>query len=141
MPEEGSPPGGHKYSPADAAADLALYKKMKRSVSVRSLLLVSLVCLVFALRTPAFAFALEVGGLCGIGNMLLAMFGNERLVDRRNVRIFVLSSFLRMGLFGIIPVILAIRGPWYTMGFYFAGFFTPLALYAYQMRRAYERDR
>lgn len=131
----------HNYSPADAAAGLAAYHKMKRSVSVSSLLLVSLVSLALAFRTPAYGFALEVGGLCGIGNMLLTMFGNERLVDRQSVRIFVLSSFLRMGLFGIIPVILAIRGPWYTMGFYFAGFFTPLALYAYRMRGAHERNR
>ena len=133
--EEGTPWPPSNYSPADAAADQAIYEEMKRSVSLRSLLSISPIALVLALRAPNLALALETGVVCGIGNMLLTMWGNERLVNRGNVRVFVLSSFLRLGLFGIIPVVLAIRGPWYAMGVYFAGFFTPLALYAVQVRR------
>lgn len=128
------------YGPADAAVDLARYHELKRSVTVRSLLFVSLVAAVLALRTPILATSLAIGGLCGIGNMRLMMLGNERLADRQDSRIFVLSSFLRLGLFGIIAGILAIRGPWYAMGLYFAGFFTPLALYALMLRRVYERN-
>lgn len=139
--EEGSSRRPSNYSPADAAADLAVYERMKRSVSLRSLLVVSIVSVILLARASSLAPALEAGVLCGVANMFLTMWANERLVDRQNVRVFVLSSFLRLGLFGIIPVILAARGPWYSMGIYFAGFFTPLALYALQMRRAYERDR
>ena len=111
------------------------YRRLKRTVTLRSLLLVLLVTPLFALRVPYLGFAWAVGGFCGIANMLLTMFGNERLLYRANVRVFVLSSFLRMALFGIIPVLLAIEGPWYAMGLYFAGFFTPLGLYAIAMRR------
>ena len=87
-----------------------------------------------------FALALLVGGAAGIANALLSMFGSERLLDRRNVPAFVLSSFARLCLFGIVPVALALRLP--TLGtliWYFAGFFTPLGLYGLLLKRAYAR--
>ena len=58
------------------------------------------------------------------------MRGNERLLDHRSVASFVLGSVLRIGVFGIVPVEFGIHGPWWTIGNYFIGFFTPLSLYA-----------
>jgi len=64
------------------------------------------------------------------------MRGNERLADHRNASIFVLSSILRIGVFGIIPVGFALHGSGWTMAAYFLGFFTPLALYTILVARA-----
>lgn len=87
-----------------------------------------------------FALVLLAGGAAGIANALLSMFGSERLLDRRNVPAFVLSSFARLCLFGIVPVALALRLPsLWTLAWYFAGFFTPLVLYGLLLRRAYAR--
>jgi hypothetical protein len=117
------------YSPAEAAADLAFYREMKRAAVLVTLLAVALPALPLAVWYPWFALALAVGGVAGIANTLLSMHGNERLLERRNVAAFVLSSFVRIGLFGIVPVVLAVRAPsLWTLGLYFAGFFTPLAV-------------
>ncbi|MDP9111899.1 MAG: hypothetical protein M3M96_09740 [Candidatus Eremiobacteraeota bacterium] len=123
------------YTPAEAAADLAHYQRMKRSVSLRSLLVVVPFALLLAHWSLWFALALLVGGTCGVANALLAMHGNERLLDRRSVGAFVISSFVRIGLFGIVPVVLVIESgsPW-SLGLYFTGFFTPLGLYAAGLR-------
>ncbi len=123
------------YTPAEAAADLAHYQRMKRSVSLRSLLVVVPFALLLAHWSLWFALALLVGGICGVANALLAMHGNERLLDRRSVGAFVISSFVRIGLFGIVPVVLVIESgsPW-SLGLYFTGFFTPLGLYAAGLR-------
>ena len=64
------------------------------------------------------------------------MHSGERLLDRRSVVGFVLSSFVRIGLFGIVPVAFAVLGPWWSMGWYFAGFFLPLAMFALGAYRA-----
>jgi hypothetical protein len=117
------------YSPAEAAADLAFYGKMKRAAVLGTLLVVALPAFSLSLWHPWFALALVAGGIAGIANTLLSMHGNERLLERRNVAAFVLSSFVRIGLFGIVPVVLAVRAPsFWTLGSYFAGFFTPLAI-------------
>jgi hypothetical protein len=58
------------------------------------------------------------------------MRGNERLLDHRSIPTFVISSILRIAVFGIVPVEFALHGPLWTMAAYFAGFFTPLVLYA-----------
>jgi hypothetical protein len=87
-------------------------------------------------KSPVAAVALVVGTGCGLANALLTMRGNERLVDHRSVSTFVISSTLRIGVFGIVPVEFAQHGPWWTMGTYFVGFFTPLALYAAIVARA-----
>ncbi|MBV9646426.1 MAG: hypothetical protein JO043_03085 [Candidatus Eremiobacteraeota bacterium] len=79
--------------------------------------------------------ALFVGVGCGVLNALLTMRSNERLLDHRGVAAFVLSSVLRIVVFGIVPVGLALGGPWWTMAVYFAGFFTPLALFALSVAR------
>jgi hypothetical protein len=129
--------GGRSYSDAEAAADLATYYGLKRSVSIRSLLLVGFLALGFVWWMPHQALALVAGGLCGVLNTLLTMRYGERLVDTRGVGGFVFSSFLRIGVFGIVPVAFAIGGPWWSMGFYYAGFFVPLALFAFLASRRF----
>ena len=88
---------------------------------------------------PAFprpALGLFTGAVCGVLNALLSMRANEGLVGARGVAGFVLSSVVRIFVFGIVPVGLSLHGPWWTMAAYFAGFFTPLALFALSVRRA-----
>lgn len=128
------------YSDAESAADLATYRALKRSVSFRALIVVAIVGVVTApwFLVPALAFA--TGGLCGIANNLLLMRSNERVVDRGRVGGFVFSSFLRIAVFGIVPVAFAVKGPWWSMGCYFAGFFLPLALYMASVQRAFRRE-
>lgn len=127
FPEESSP-NRSIYSPAQAAADLAYYKKLRVISAVGSGIAV-LAALLLALWLPARAIALAAGGAAGLVNALLTMHGNERLLDRQSVAAFVISSFVRIGLFGIVPVVLAVYQPsFWTLGFYFAGFFAPLAL-------------
>lgn len=127
FPEESSP-SRSTYSPAEAAADLAYYKKL-RVISAAGCGIAVLTAVLLAVWLPRSALALGVGAAAGLVNALLTMHGNERLLDRRSVPAFVISSFVRIGLFGIVPVVLAVYQPsFWTLGFYFAGFFAPLAL-------------
>ncbi len=128
------------YGDAEAAADLATYRALKKSVSFRTLLTVAVVGAATAPWFPIPALALAVGGGCGIINSLLSMRSNERVVETRSVGGFVLSSFLRIAVFGIVPVAFAARGPWWSMAAYFAGFFLPLALYMASVQRAFKRE-
>lgn len=133
--EEESPSTRRTYSPAEAAADLAYYERLKRVAGLGTLLVVALPALVLAVWYPWFALALAAGAVAGVANTLLSMHGNEKLLERRSVAAFVLSSFVRIGLFGIVPVVLALRVPsLWTLGCYFAGFFTPLAISAALLR-------
>jgi hypothetical protein len=137
---EESAPARRTYTPAEAAADAALYEQLKRRATFGSLIVVAISALPLALWYPWFALALVVGGVCGVGNALLSMAGNEKLLERRNVPVFVLSSLLRLGLFGIVPVMLALRvSSLWTLGCYFIGFFMPLALYGLSLQSAYRR--
>lgn len=138
--QEGSSGPPSNYSPADAALDLRTYQNLKRSISARSFIAVLVLAALLAVRTPLGGVCLVIGGLCGVLNMLLSMRGNERLVDHRSVGAFVFSSFLRVSVFAIVPVGLALHGPWWTMAIYFLGFFTPLALYLFSVQRAFRRD-
>jgi hypothetical protein len=128
------------YSDAESEADLSRYFAWKRAVSVRSLLAVALAALACAHWLPVPSLALAVGGICGVANMLLTMRSGERVVDGRKTGTFVISSFLRIAVFGIVPVAFAALGPWWSMAWYFAGFFTPLALYAVTVGRAFKRE-
>ena len=140
-----SDPGGDQrptrrsYSDAEAAADLATYRELRRSASVRSLLVVAIVALLLLRWLPHPAFALVGGGICGVFNTLLTMHSGERLIDTRRVGGFVISSFLRIGVFGIVPVAFAALGPGWSMACYFAGFFLPLAMFARDAHRAHVR--
>ncbi len=128
------------YGDAEAAADLATYRTLKKSVSFQTLLVVAILGAVTApwFFVPALAFV--VGGVCGIVNNLLLMRSNERVIETRWVGAFVFSSFLRIAVFGIVPVAFAVRGPWWSMAAYFAGFFLPLALYMASVQRAFKRE-
>ena len=136
---EESPKPESTYSDADAAVDLATYYALKKLIVIRTLVTVVVLgaLLVFWFRIPA--AALVVGGVCGIFNALLTMRSGERLVDSRFVGGFVFSSFLRIAVFGIVPVAFAAVGPWWSMLWYFAGFFLPLALYMASVQRAFQR--
>jgi hypothetical protein len=131
MTEQDNLPTRRSYSDAEAAADLAAYQALKRSVSVWTLLVVALMGLVLVRWFLHPVFALWAGGVCGVLNALWTMRNNEHLLQRRGVGGFVLSSFVRIGLFGIVPVAFAVLGPWWSMAWYFAGFFLPLAMFAY----------
>jgi hypothetical protein len=116
---------------------LELYRGLKRSMALWTFLAVAPAAGILAFWNLTFALALLAGGAAGIANALISMYGNERLLDRRNVAAFVLSSFLRLCLFGIVPVALAARVPslWIPL-WYFTGFFTPLGLFGVLLRRA-----
>ena len=131
--------GRRSYSDADAAADLAAYFALKRAVSVWSLASIAVVALLVVRWLPVPALALATGGLCGVINAQLTGSSGELLLKNRTVGIFVLSSFLRIGVFGIVPVAFAVRGPWWSMAWYFAGFFLPLALFAVGALHAFDR--
>jgi hypothetical protein len=83
--------------------------------------------------------ALGVGFACGIANTLAIMRGSERLVETRNPVLFGLSSLLRLAAFSIVAAALAARGPWWSLGPFLAGFFFPLAAYAWGASRAYRQ--
>ena len=131
--------GGANYSAADAAADLRRYEALKRSVTVWCLLLATIVSLGLMPSSLLAAFSLLTGGLCGVLNMRLIMHGAERLFAHRSVAAFVISSFLRLVAFAIVPLGLALVGRWWTLALYFVGFFLPLALYLFLVRRYFER--
>ena len=123
---------------AAAAAGLSAYRARKWSTAGWSLAIGVAASLVVGAASAAAAVALGFGTLCGILNALLSMRANERLADHRNVAFFVLSSILRILVFGIVPVELALHGPWWTFGIYFIGFFLPLAVYAVSVGRSNE---
>ena len=137
--QEDSPPTRRTYSDAEAAADLATYVALKKAVVIRALVVAAMGALVALPWLPFLSVALGAGALCGVGNMLLTMYGNERVIESRNLGTFALSSFLRLGLFGIVAASLAVRGPWWSLGPFFVGFFLPLALYAGRARRIFRR--
>jgi hypothetical protein len=137
---QGSEQGSRRSDPntTDAASgvELQAYRAAKRSMVAGSLIVAVPLSLLVAVGSRAAAVAFATGILCGIVNALLTMRSSERLVDHRSVSIFVLSSVLRILMFGILPVGLALHGPWWSLASYFAGFFTPLALFAASVGRA-----
>ena len=110
--------------------DLRAYHDRKRPMAAWSLAFALLAAAALWLKSPIASVAVVTGVGCGLANAFLTMRGNERLVDHRSVSAFVISSTLRIGVFGIVPVEFALHGPAWTMLAYFVGFFTPLALYA-----------
>jgi hypothetical protein len=136
---EGLAKSGDNTLGADSQAALSFYKMRKRSVGVRSsLLLVPVAVLVAAIWSPKLGFDLVLGGACGLGNMWLVMRNNERLLDgRRSLGVYGLLNVTRILGVGVVPVVAAVTGPWWSMGVALTGFFTPLTLYAFALRREY----
>lgn len=138
--EEGTLHGDDNTRSADVAAELRAYSARKRTVSVGSSLFLFALSAVLAVRYPVLGFDLALGGVCGVVNMLLVMHNNERLVDgRRSRAMFAAGNMVRILLVGAIPVFAATHGPWWSMGIYFAGFFTPLGWYVLELHRWYRR--
>jgi len=138
--EEGWLPGYANTTSADVEAELRAYFARKRSVSVGASIFLLIVSACVAVRWPLLGLDLAVGGICGVLNILLVMRNNERLVDGRRSRAFyVASNMVRILAVGATAVIVAYRGPWWAMGIYFAGFFTPLAWYAIGLQRSFQR--
>lgn len=140
--EQGSPSGGRNYKRADAEDGLRAYRARKRSVCVSALLIITPVAAALAVtRAPVLGFDLILGLACGIANALLAMRAGERVVERRtSLGAFRSSSVLRIFAFGAMPVLAASLGPWWGMGLYFTGFFTPLVLYGLAVQREIRRE-
>ncbi len=130
---------GDNTQGAVASAALSAYNVRKRSVGVRSLLLLVPVAAGLAvLWSPVLGLDLVLGGACGLGNMWLVMRNNERLLDgRRSRSVYGLVNVVRILGVGIVPVFSAVTGPWWSLGVALAGFFTPLALYAAVLRQEY----
>jgi hypothetical protein len=128
--QEDNLPTPRNDSGAEAAAQLVQYEQLKWSAVRWSLLVVVVAGAVLFRWLPHPVLALWAGGICGVLNALWTMRSGERLLERRSVAGFVLSSFVRIGLFGIVPVAFAVLGPWWSMAWYFAGFFLPLVTFA-----------
>ncbi len=123
---------------ADTAAAVRAYSVRKRSVGFRTVLLLLPVAVVTAMRSPVLGLDLVLGGLCGIGNMWLIMRNNERLLDGKRSRgVYGATNLARILGVGFAPVLSAMTGPWWSMGVALAGFFTPLVLYAFALRREF----
>jgi hypothetical protein len=91
-----------------------------------------------AIWSPILGLDLVLGGVCGIGNMWLVMRNNERLLDGRRSRgVYGATNLARILGVGFAPVVSAMTGPWWSMGIALAGFFTPLVLYAFALRREF----
>jgi hypothetical protein len=133
-----SPPR-RSYSDAESAADLATYYAFKWSIAGRSLLVGTLVSLALLAWQWYASLAFAIGILCGVANTLAIMHSSERLVQTRSAVLFALGSLLRLAGFGIVTAVLAVRGPWWSLGPFLAGFFFPLAMYASSASRAFQR--
>ena len=137
--EQGSQKSGPNTGNADAKADLSAYYVLKRSIGVRSLLLTLVLSAALAARAPVIGLDLALGGVCGVINTLLVMRANERLLEgRTSMGAHIGGTFIRLFVFGAVPVYTATIGPLWGMGVYFAGFFTPLALYVVVIQRRYK---
>jgi len=134
---EGSRQAAPNSEAAVSEADLRAYHDRKRPMAVWSLGFAVLAALALWVWSPITAVALVTGTICGIANALLTMRGGERLLDHQSVSAFVISSTLRIVVFGIVPVEFVLHGPLWAMASYFVGFFTPLALYAMIVARAF----
>ena len=141
--EEGSHLDGPNNSGADTMADLQAYHARKRLISVRTSLFLAPLVVIATWRNPVAGLELALGGVLGVLNMLATMHGNERLLEGRSSRaVFAVNAQVRIFAVGILPVAVALRfGQLGTIGLYFAGFFTPLALYAMAYRRSLEQGR
>lgn len=112
------------------------YYRLKWSVAARSGVIGICICAVLLAVSWRASLALGLGFACGIANTLAIMRGSERLVQTGNPLLFGLSSLLRLAGFSIVAAALAARGPSWSLGPFLAGFFFPLAAYAWDASRA-----
>jgi hypothetical protein len=113
------------------------YYNLKWSIAGRSAAIGLVTSLILLPWSRYASLALALGFACGIANTLAIMHGTERLAETRNPVFFGLSSLLRLGGFSIVAAALAARGPWWSLGPFLAGFFFPLAAYAWGASRAF----
>jgi hypothetical protein len=111
-------------------SDMPTAYRLTWSVAGRCILIAGVVAIALIPWAWYASLALAVGVTCGVGNMLAIMRGSERLLETRNRAFFGLSSLLRLAAFSIVAAALAVRGPWWALGPFLAGFFLPLATYA-----------
>lgn len=134
--EEGSFINGDNRPSAESEADLRAYFARKRSIAIRSAYVLAPIVVGAAIWSPMLGFDLALGGTCGVVNMLLIMRNNERLLMRGRSRgAYGLSNTLRILVVGLVPVFAAAGHPWWFMLIAIAGFFAPLVLYSFELRR------
>jgi hypothetical protein len=116
------------------------YHARKRTVALRSSLLLAGLAILMATRSPVLGLDLAIGGGCGVLNMLLIMRNNERLLEGRRSRgVYGFSNVVRVVGVGTLPAVAAVTGPVWALAISYAGFFTPLVSYAIVLRNAYRR--
>ena len=126
---------------ADARTEMRAYVARMRSSGIRSMLLLLPAAVLTAVWSPKLGLDLVLGGACGLGNMWLVMRNNERLLSGRRSRgVYGLVNLVRIFGVGIVPVFSAVTGPWWSMGVALAGFFTPLVIYGWTLRREYSTE-
>jgi hypothetical protein len=116
---------------------LAAYYRLKWRVAAGSFAVAAVLALLLVPFVWYAGLALLIGTTCGIANMLAIMRGSERLVETRSAVFFGLSSLPRLAAFSIVAAALAARGPWWSLGPFLAGFFIPLAAYAWSALRVF----
>lgn len=104
-----------------------------------SIVFAGIASLVLRLWSADAALSLLAGTACGLANSFAVMFGYERLGGggAKGMAAFAISSILRLVAFGIMPAVIAIHGPVWAVGFYYLGFFAPLAFYSAIVARAW----
>jgi hypothetical protein len=115
------------------------YYRLKWSVAAKSAATGAAAALVALPWSRPASLALALGFGCGIANALAIMGGSERLAGSGNAVFFGLSSLLRLAGFSIVAAALAARGPWWSLGPFLAGFFFPLAAYAWGASRVFRQ--
>ncbi len=80
--------------------------------------------------TVTVVMALAAGLASGFLNLWALASASRRLADSGKPGAFVLSSFLRLGVFAIVAGTFAAVGPWWTSVIYIVALFIPIALYA-----------
>ncbi len=121
---------------AEPDEHLRAYFARKRIVGVRSSFVIVPAAGCMAIWSPPLGIDLAVGGMCGVVNMLLVMRNNERLLERgRSRSAYGLHNTLRIAVVCLVPVVIAARQPWWYMLVAVAGFFMPLMLYSFELRR------
>jgi hypothetical protein len=121
-------------------AELRNYFSRKRSVAVRSSLVLMGIAILMAFRSPILGLDLVIGGGSGVVNMLLTMRNNERLLDGRLSRgAYGFSTVVRVLGVGMLPATVVLTGPPWTLAIAYIGFFTPLVSYALALRNELRR--